>query len=433
MEALHRLAVAGGFVAEAEARLLRDHFADGQCELARKLPVALVVRGHGHDRAGAVAGEHVVGDPDGDVLAADRVDRERAGEDAGLVLREFSTFEVALARGFLAVFLDGGRLFLGDEFLDEHVLGREHHVGRAVERVGARGEDGDSLIHARRAVGDFEFYLRAFAAADPVSLVNLDALWPVEAVEFVNEPLRVGRDAQHPLAHRAALDGVAADFALSINDLLIREHRAEFGTPVHRCIAHVGEADAVGVFTFIRRDGFGLVRRRVEPRIVELHEDPLSPFEIAGVRRVHLALPVVAEADGLELLLEIRDIRLGRRARVLAGLDGVLLGGQAERVPAHRVQHVEAAHFFVAPDDVRRRVALGMADVQPRAARVGEHVEHVVFRARGVEAGLAGIGRVKGLPFVPDALPAWLELVERKWSAAVGAHWRKGAECGWNG
>jgi hypothetical protein len=53
----------------------RDHVADRQVELLRELVVALVVGGHGHDRAGAVAGQHVVGDPDRDALAVDRVDR----------------------------------------------------------------------------------------------------------------------------------------------------------------------------------------------------------------------------------------------------------------------------------------------------------------------------------------------------------------------
>jgi hypothetical protein len=42
--------------------------------LARELEVALVVGRHGHDRAGAVAAEHVVGDEDRDPLAVDRVD-----------------------------------------------------------------------------------------------------------------------------------------------------------------------------------------------------------------------------------------------------------------------------------------------------------------------------------------------------------------------
>jgi hypothetical protein len=39
---------------------------DGQVEGLREGVVALVVAGHGHDRAVAVFGQHVVGDPDRD-------------------------------------------------------------------------------------------------------------------------------------------------------------------------------------------------------------------------------------------------------------------------------------------------------------------------------------------------------------------------------
>ncbi len=60
-----------------------------------------------------------------------------------------------------------------------------------------------------------------------------------------------------------------------------------------------------------------------------------------------------------------------------AGVDGVLLGGQSERIPAHRVQHVEAAHPLVTAINVRGRVAFGMADVEAGAAGVGEHIEDV--------------------------------------------------------
>ena len=69
-----------------------------QVELLREFEIALVVRGHGHDRAGAVAHQHVVGDPDRDLLVVHRIDRVGAGEDAGLLLRQFGPLEIALAR-----------------------------------------------------------------------------------------------------------------------------------------------------------------------------------------------------------------------------------------------------------------------------------------------------------------------------------------------
>ena len=76
---------------------------------SRELEVALVVRGHGHDRAGPVTHQHVVGDEHGDVGVVRRVDRERAGEHAGLRLPRALglAFQVGLAQRELAVAAHG--------------------------------------------------------------------------------------------------------------------------------------------------------------------------------------------------------------------------------------------------------------------------------------------------------------------------------------
>ena len=55
------------------AALGDHHLLDRQFVLAGKDEIALVVGGHAHHGAGAVLGEHVVGDPDGEQLAAGRV------------------------------------------------------------------------------------------------------------------------------------------------------------------------------------------------------------------------------------------------------------------------------------------------------------------------------------------------------------------------
>ena len=133
----------------------------------------------------------------------------------------------------------------------------------------------------------------------------------------------------------------------------------------------------------------------------ELEKDPLRPLDVAGIRRVDLARPVVREPEHLELALERRDVLRGRPRGMGSRLDRVLLGRQAERVPAHRMQNVDASHAEVSGQDVCRGVALGMADVKSCARRVREHVEHVFLRP--------AVGRADGLPglvFVPEALPA---------------------------
>ena len=81
-------------------------------------------------------------------------------------------------------------------------------------------------------------------------------------------------------------------------------------------------------------------------------------------------------------------------------LFGVLLGRQAEGVPTHRVQDVFAPHAAEAADDVGRRIAFRMADMQTVARRVGKHVEDVEFLlTRG------GIGGREGAAVFPLLLP----------------------------
>ena len=89
----------------------------------------------------------------------------------------------------------------------------------------------------------------------------------------------------------------------------------------------------------------------------------------------------------------------GRDGGMHACLHGVLLGRQPERVPAHRMQHVEAAHPLVAGDDIGRGVALEMADMQTRARR-----DRGTCRGSRILGGRIFTG-AKGLVLPPIGLP----------------------------
>jgi hypothetical protein len=103
-----------------------------------------------------------------------------------------------------------------------------------------------------------------------------------------------------------------------------------------------------------------------------------------------------------------------------ARLHRVLLGRQAERIPAHRMQHVEALHATSPADDVGGDVAEGMADVQSRTRWVREHVEAIELRSTGVEARIAGVQRSIRALFIPRALPPLLEVVGQRGAVAEG-------------
>ena len=408
-----------GFCRVTACAPLGDNLENGEVEFLGEFEVTFVVGGDGHDGAGAVAHHDVIGDPDRDFFSVDGVDGVGSGGDAGFVFVEVAAFEVGFGGALGDVVFDGFAVFLGGDFFDERMLGGEDHVGGSEEGVGAGGEDGDVVIHRRAACAplDGEGDFGTFRAADPVSLEGFDGFGPVEGFEFVDEALGVFGDAEHPLAEGAALDGLA--FGFPFLDFFVGEDGAHARRPVDGGFVDEGEAVVVDFstahsFFFEFGNGACFLGLLAEVGVVELDEDPLGPLDVAGVGGVDFAVPVVSEAEGLELAAEVFDVGFGGDAGVLAGFDGVLFGGESEGVPAHGVEDVEAVHAFVAADDVGGGVALGVADVETGAGGVGEHVEDVVLGLGGVEVGIAWSGGAEGFVFEPMLLPFGFELVEGK-------------------
>src|SRR5699024_8436360 len=79
---------------------------DPQPVLRGEVPVALVLTGHGHHRAGAVVGQDIVGDKDRDLFSADRVHRVRTEEHASF-LPCLLTVHRRFLRGGVAVLRNG--------------------------------------------------------------------------------------------------------------------------------------------------------------------------------------------------------------------------------------------------------------------------------------------------------------------------------------
>ena len=233
----------------------RDDLDDGQAEPGGEGEVALVVGGHRHDGAGAVAHEHVVADPDGDLLAVDRVHGVGAGEHAGLLLLGGEALDLALAARLVLVGRDGVALRGGGELADQRVLGRQHHVGGAVERVGPRGEDREAVVAPRQG----ELDLGALAAPYPVGLHELDLLGPVDGGEVVEQALGVVGDAEVPLLEVDLGDLAAAAPAAALLDLLVGEDRLVSGAPPLLAGAAEGQA-----------------------ALVEQQEEPLGPAVVVG-------------------------------------------------------------------------------------------------------------------------------------------------------
>ena len=370
-----------GIVLEGEGALgnvaALDDLDDGQTELRGEVPVSLVVAGHAHDDAGAVAHEDIVGDEHGQDLAGGGVrDLNALEADAGLVLVQFAALKVGLAGSGLFVGLDVGPV--GDLVLplgEQRMLGRDDGIGHAEEGVDTGGVDGD-IVFGVGVEGD----LGAGGAADPVALLGLDALDVIQIVQIVDQTVGVFGDTEHPLALFLADDRRAAALAHALDDLFVGQDAFAARAPV---------------------DGHGgLVGQAV---LVHLQEDPLRPLVVLGVGGVDDAVPVEAVAEHFELAGEVFDVPLGDDGRMDVVLDGEVLRRQAESVEADRVQDIIALHPLFAADDVHRGERARMADVQARGRGVRE-------LDKAVELGLfvAGDGGV-GLGLLPLFLPFLLD------------------------
>ena len=164
---------------------LDDH-AHGQVHGERKVQVALVVGGHGHDGAVAVVRQYIVRCPDRQSLTVHRVDGEPLQEHASLGPVGGEPVDV---RGALDVLHIGGKGVLDgllcsrSEFRCEVGVRRDHHERGAVQGIGARGVDGDGLVAALNLERD----IGSARASNPVALHRDDFVGPgaAQVLEFV--------------------------------------------------------------------------------------------------------------------------------------------------------------------------------------------------------------------------------------------------------
>ncbi len=343
--------------------------------------------GHGHDGAGAVLQQHVVGRPDGDQLAVDRVDGVRAQEHALLVALGGQPLDLGLAAHPVP---EGAELGLapgaGDQPLGQRVLGGEHEEGGPEQGVGPGGEH----PHRLAGLGHLEVDVGPDRAPDPVALHGQDLVAPVQVLHVVQQPLGVVGDLEEPLGQLSLLDQGVATLAVAVDHLLVGQHRLVVGAPVDRGGLAVGQA-----------------------ALEEAEEQPLGPAVVVRVAGDQRPRPVEGDPQPVEGGPLGVDVLVGPGLGVDPALDGRVLGRQAEGVPADRVEHVVALHPLQPGDHVAARERLQVPHVQV-ARGIGEHVE-------GVEAGPGGVAVVTAVErqLLPGRHPLGLHLLR---VVALGVH-----------
>ena len=261
--------------------------------------------------------------------------------------------------------------------------GAMRHEARAEQRVGPGGED---LERARSRPIDRE----ADAGARRSGRSSCSCISrtfsgqrsrPVQGVEQL---VGVGGDPEEPLRQLAPLDQRARAPAAAVDHLLVGEHGLVDRVPVDPALLAVDQA-----------------------ALEHVEEHRLLVAVVGGIAGGDLARPVERQAHRLELVAHLGDVGVGPGRRMDAlGHRGVL-GRQAEGVPAHRMQHVEALGALVAgrPRRPSCSCAHGPCGCAP--------TDRGTSRARSIWAGVGRSAATKVPRSLPEPLPLRLGLPER--------------------
>ena len=107
----------------------------------------------------------------------------------------------------------------------------------------------------------------------------------------------------------------------------------------------------------------------------------------------------------MELLLETGNIILGYDLGMDLILDGIVLCGKSECIPAHGEKNVISLHTALSCNNIKSCVGTGMSYMKTLSRRIGELNKRIIF-------GLGIIVRCgKGFLIIPYLLPLGLYLV----------------------
>ena len=183
----------------------------------------------------------------------------------------------------------------------------------AHQRIGAGGINLDLI-----PIGAFKAELQTATFPDPVGLHQLYLGGPVvEPVNRVEQFFGHAGDIEEPLCQFATFHIRARPPAFAVNYLLVGQHGHVDRVPVDHGVLAIDEVS-----------------------VEHVEEQRLLLAVIFGVTSGKFARPVDGQAQWLHLVFHCSDVAVGPILWVSAAGHGRIFSGHAERVPAHRMQHI---------------------------------------------------------------------------------------------
>src|ERR1700681_4081921 len=244
---------------------------------------------------------------------------------------------------------------------------RQNQRASSINRINARSKYFDRFVGAILNSGFFvshrEPHLGPRRFSDPVALHGDDPLRPSTLEQFtIIQQLFPQRSSlqKPPLKFARFHQRIFMTPAIPAHHLLVGQHRAAFGAPVHAAFFPVSQ-----------------------PPLQHAQEKPLVPPVIFRFTRGDFPPPVKAEPKAPQHSLKFCNVVASPDSWVGIILNRGVFRGQAEGVPAHRMQHVESAHALHARHYIANRVVAHVSHVH-RTRGIRQHFQYVVLWLRRI-------------------------------------------------
>ena len=314
-----------------------NHDLDRQIEFASKLEITLIMCGNCHNGARAVGHQHVIGNPDRDLFARDRVNGITAREDARLFFVGRFALNIRLAQ---SLGLIGHYFFFlsrSSQFFHQRMLRGQYHKGHPPQSIGA-GSEYFQLIPLLGA----ELDQRTFGFTDPVGLQHAYTRRPIDRI-VIQQFFGIIGDLEEPLFQILLDNRRTTTLAVAVipPDLFARQSGIAIRAPIHR--RHFAISQTV---------------------FVKLFEEKLRPAIIFFVRRNDLAAPIKHGTHAFQLSAHAINIGIGPGTRMNVALDRRIFRRQAKGVEANWEHHVEPIHAFVTSAGIGGSHCVPVANVE---------------------------------------------------------------------
>src|SRR6267378_1220920 len=336
-----------------------------QPKLSRKLKIPLIMRRHRHNRPGPILQQHKIPHPNGHLLRIKRIHRIPPRKKSILLrgsnILRLHRRSLHLRQLLLALLLTRSP---SNQSRDQRMRRCQHQRASPINRVNPRSENLNLFSwHSHSWLCAFGRHLeqnfRPNTLPNPIPLHRNHAIRPsaLHLLQILQQLLRIRRRFQKPLLdfprfHASIFMPPAKP---AVHHLLVRQHRAALRTPIHSALFLVSD-----------------------PALQHPQEKPLVPPVIFRLAGGNFSSPVIAEPKTPQRPLKFRNVLVGPGPRMRPVLDRRVFCRQAERVPPHRVQHVEPAHSLHTSNHIPNRVVAHVPHVH-RPRRVRQHFQHIVF------------------------------------------------------